>query len=200
MDGATGGIGVMESLILASSSKYRKALLERLNIEFSTSNPDIDEKQLSNELPESMVRRLAVEKAEKLAIEFPSSLVIGSDQIAILDNDVLGKPGNLKNAIKQLTRCSGKKVTFLTAVALIGGHAKFHQVEISKVEVYFRTLSPAEIEKYLTFEKPFDCAGSFKVEGLGISLFQKVLSDDPTSLEGLPLILVSNLLRQAGFA
>lgn len=199
MDGTTGGNGIMGPLILASSSNYRKALLQRLNIEFETSSPNINEKQLSNESPESMVRRLAVEKAQKVANDNPRSLVIGSDQLAVLDNEVIGKPGSLKNAINQLTRCSGKKVTFLTAVALIGDHAKFHQVELSKVEVYFRELLPTEIEKYLSLEKPYDCAGSFKVEGLGITLFEKVLSDDPTSLEGLPLILVSKLLRQADF-
>ncbi len=188
----------MSSLILASSSKYRQALLSRLGISFECISPAIDETPLSTEAPAELVKRLSVEKANKIAQIHPEKFVIGSDQIAFFENNIIGKPGSFAQAFKQLSKFSGKSIQFLTGVALINRSEKVCSFECSEVTVKFRTLSEQQIGHYLDVEQPFDCAGSFKVEKLGISLFESIHSDDPTSLEGLPLIKVCSLLKSVG--
>jgi len=186
------------SLVLASSSAYRRDLLSRLVKHFEQSNPNIDEARKEGESPKTLVTRLAIEKAHALAAQYPESLIIGSDQIAINNGDVLGKPGNRANAIQQLTDCSGRTVEFLTAVALFDAKRSKVNTDLEKVIVTFRTLSALEIERYIDREQPFDCAGSFKCEGLGISLFKTIRSDDPNALIGLPMIKLNRLLIKAG--
>jgi len=186
------------SLVLASSSAYRRDLLSRLVKHFEQSNPNIDEARKEGESPKTLVTRLAIEKAHALAAQYPESFIIGSDQIAINNGDVLGKPGNRANAIQQLTDCSGRTVEFLTAVALFDAKRSKVNTDLEKVIVTFRTLSALEIERYIDREQPFDCAGSFKCEGLGISLFKTIRSDDPNALIGLPMIKLNRLLIKAG--
>ncbi len=185
-------------IILASTSIYRRRLLERLLPEFHCIAPDVDESAVENESPEALARRLSLEKASAVAERFPEALVIGSDQVAELQSRRLGKPGGRKAAIAQLRACSGQSVRFLTGLALCHKATGLEHTHIDPVLVRFRQLSDPEIRRYLTREQPYDCAGSFKVEGLGITLFDSVLSSDPTSLEGLPLIALSRLLRASG--
>lgn len=186
------------NIILASSSKYRQALLARLGVPFDSISPVIDETPLANETPESLVKRLALAKAEAISETNPQSLIIGSDQVAVFENEVIGKPGNHKNACRQLKCFSSKKINFLTGIALICRESNFNKTSLSEVTVQFRNLNNQQIENYLQIDKPYDCAGSFKIERLGIGLFESVHSDDPTSLEGLPLISVRKLLSSAG--
>lgn len=186
-------------LILASTSRYRRALLERLRLPFRCVAPEVEEVQLAGESVESMSARLARAKALAVAARHPGALVIGSDQAASLAGRALGKPGERDRAIEQLARCSGQRVIFHTAVCLIGP-GKREAGAMDTTVVRFRRLERSEIERYVDAESPLDCAGSFKCEGLGISLFEGVDSEDPTALVGLPLIALCRLLREAGIA
>ena len=186
------------NLILGSTSVYRRELLERLRIPFSVESPHVDETLLPGERPADLAQRLAMAKARAVAARFPDSVVIGSDQVADLDGEPLGKPGNHPNAVAQLQRMRGKTVVFQTAVAVVCVQSGFEQVELAPVKVTFRDLADAEIEHYLLAETPYDCAGSAKSEGLGITLLERIDSDDPTALVGLPLIRTSGMLRAAG--
>jgi len=189
-------------LLLASSSIYRQQLLEKLQLPFSMASPDIDESLRAHEDPRDYVQRLAIEKAKALANDYPNHIIIGSDQCAVLEVDgqqvILGKPHTVENALKQLSQASGKQVTFLTGLCVFNSQT---QQEVSLVEpfsVHFRTLTQAQIERYIEQESPLDCAGSFKSEGLGIRLFSALEGRDPNSLIGLPLIALVDLLEQQG--
>lgn len=189
----------MSQLILASSSSYRKSLLERLNLEFSCYSPEIDESALNNESARQLAERLAGQKAQAVAAKFPRAVVIGADQVAELNGNILGKPGSHEQAVAQLTAQSGQQVLFHSGLAVIqqqpNGAIKQHRL-VNTTEVHFRQLSQTQIEHYLTAERPYDCAGSFKAEALGISLFTALHSDDPTSIIGLPLISLCSLLEK----
>ena len=185
-------------LILGSTSRYRKELLTRLRIPFETASPDVDETPHSNESPKDLALRLALAKARAVALKYPEAVVIGSDQVADLDGIPLGKPGNHTNAILQLQRMRGKTVIFQTALSVVCIATGYERTDLAEVKVKFRDLSDAEIETYLRAEEPYDCAGSAKSEGLGISLLDAIDNDDPTALIGLPLIRTCQLLREAG--
>lgn len=187
-------------LVLASTSRYRAALLQRIVPAFQSVAPEVDETALPDEPPRALVLRLARAKALAVAGTHPGQLVIGSDQVAALDDRVLGKPGSAQAARAQLAACSGRTVEFHTAVCLADarGDAVAIATAYDLTRVVFRPLQAGEIERYLAAEQPFDCAGSFKAEGLGISLFERIESEDPTALVGLPLIALSRLLRDAG--
>jgi len=188
----------MQQLILGSSSPFRHELLSKLGLPFITASPDIDESPLGNEQAEQLVQRLSEQKALKIAESYPNALIIGSDQVAILDGEILGKPGNHANAVKQLTAASGRTVRFLTGLALLNSKTGKLQSLIEPFEVSFKTLSATQIEHYLNTEQPYQCAGSFKSEGFGISLFSKLHGDDPNTLIGLPLIKLISLLNNEG--
>jgi 7-methyl-GTP pyrophosphatase len=185
------------SLILASSSPYRRALLTRLGLPYVAESPDLDESPAPGEPAETLVVRLAVAKARGIAERHPGSVVIGSDQVAVRDAEILGKPGDVAGAESQLMASSGRTVRFLTAVCVIGpdGEPSEH---LDETRVRFRDLSEEEVRRYVAVERPLDCAGAFKVEGLGISLFEAVETGDPTALIGLPLIALCRMLRGAG--
>jgi septum formation protein len=185
-------------LILGSTSVYRRALLERLRIPFTVVAPDVDETPLPGEAPAALAQRLAMAKASAVAAIHPSSVVIGSDQVADLHGDPLGKPGDHARAVAQLQKMRGQTVTFQTAVAVVCQASGFSQNALASVRVQFRDLSDGEIEQYLLAETPYDCAGSAKSEGLGIALLSAIDNDDPTALVGLPLIRTCALLRAAG--
>jgi len=185
-------------LVLASTSRYRRELLERLRLPFAVRSPEIDETPLAGEAPRETALRLAIAKAESVAAADREAIVIGSDQIAELDGVGLGKPGNHARATAQLRTMRGRSVFFHTAVAVVCIESGFRDAEIAPVTVRFRTLADAEIEHYLRTEQPYDCAGSAKAETLGIALLEAIESDDPTALIGLPLIRVCALLRRAG--
>ena len=185
-------------IILASTSPFRKSILEKLGIPFKTISPDVDETELENEQPEDLVKRLAIAKAQAIAKDHTSSLVIGSDQVAVIDNKILGKPGDHETAIKQLQNASGKRVTFYTGLALINTDTGNIQSEVVPYHVVFRQLSIGMIERYLKAEQPYNCAGSFKSEALGIILFERLEGDDPNTLIGLPLIRLSRMLENEG--
>ena len=185
-------------IILASSSIYRKALLERLPIVFSSEKPEIDESPLKDETPMQLATRLALVKARHIASKHSNALVIGSDQVAVIEGTIVGKPGNRARAIQQLSAASGKTVQFLTGLCLYNSHNDSYQTDAIPFKVFFRTLSLAEIESYVDIEKPFNCSGSFKWEKLGIALFEKMEGDDVTALEGLPLIRLIDMLKHAG--
>lgn len=184
-------------LILASSSRYRRELLERLRVPFHISRPDVDEAPRPAEAPAALARRLARDKAMAIAAQQPEAWIIGSDQVATLDAQPLGKPGTREGAIAQLGALSGREIQFHTAVCLLRGKELFKAMDLTRVR--FRELQADEIERYVDAEQPLDCAGSFKSEGLGITLFERIDSRDPTALVGLPLIELSKMLRQAGF-
>jgi len=188
----------MQQLILGSSSPFRKELLAKLCLEFITSSPDINETRLENEQPHALVQRLAEQKAIKIAQSYPDALIIGSDQVAVLNDQVLGKPGNYDNAMKQLMAASGNKVEFLTGLALFNSKSGHMQSLVEPFKVSFKTLSESQIDFYLQQEQPYQCAGSFKSEGFGISLFSKLEGNDPNSLIGLPLIRLIRLLEIEG--
>ena len=188
----------MKSLVLASTSVFRKSLLEKFNLPFDCAKPDIDETALPDESPQQLVERLAIEKAKAVAEQFPNHLIIGSDQVAVCHGEILGKPHTLENGVKQLTKFSSNKVTFYTGLCVYNSETKQVSSVIEPFEVHFKQLSEHEIVQYLKAEQPFNCAGSFKSEGLGICLFEKLLGDDPNSLIGLPLIKLSELLKQQG--
>ncbi len=185
-------------LILASTSRYRKALLERLCLPFDVVAPGVDEASRGVETPRALAARLASEKSRAVAARFPQAVVIGSDQVADLDGEAVGKPGAHEAAVTQLRRLSGREVRFHTAVAVTCQERGFHRADAAEVRVRFRTLTGGEIEHYLRTEQPYDCAGSAKAEGLGIALLASIESDDPTALIGLPLIRTADLLREAG--
>ncbi|MCU7373324.1 Maf family nucleotide pyrophosphatase [Paucibacter sp. O1-1] len=185
-------------LILGSSSPYRQELLHRLRIPFDVVSPDIDETALPGEAPAALAKRLALAKAQAVARQHPEAIVIGSDQVADLHGQALGKPGTHERARDQLHAMSGQQVVFHTALAVVCAAQDFAAQDLAPVQVRFRTLSIAEIENYLRAEQPYDCAGSAKAEGLGIALLSSIESDDPTALIGLPLIRTCRLLRQAG--
>jgi septum formation protein len=185
-------------VILASTSRYRRELLARLLLPFEVHPPDIDETPLPDESPSALAERLALEKAVAVARRFPEAVVIGSDQVADLAGEPLGKPGDHARATAQLRRMRGQTLVFQTAVAVVCRATGFSQREIAPVRVVFRNLSDAAIERYLLAEQPYDCAGSAKSEGLGIALLDTIDSDDPTALVGLPLIRTANMLRAAG--
>jgi septum formation protein len=187
-----------ERLILASSSKYRKILLERLGLSFECLSPEIDESVQVGESSEDLVVRLAHEKAVAVARSNPHAIVIGSDQIAVFDGHIIGKSGNRKTALKQLGSFSGQSIQFLTAVSVINTQTNFNEQYTDRTRVQFRDLTTEEIERYLEKEAPYDCAGSFKAESLGITLFEQICSEDPTALIGLPLIRTCAMLRRAG--
>ena len=186
------------TLVLGSTSRYRRELLQRLGLPFTVAAPEVDESPLQGEAPRTLALRLALAKARAVAAQHPEAVVIGSDQVADLHGHPLGKPGTHERASAQLQRMSGETVIFQTAVAVACAATGFEQVDLAPVEVRFRTLSNEEIERYLRIEQPYDCAGSAKSEGLGISLLDAILSDDPTALVGLPLIRTCRMLRAAG--
>ncbi len=185
-------------LALASTSPYRRERLARLRLPFDVARPEVDETPLAGESPSALVERLALAKARAVAAHAPDAWVVGSDQAAELDGAPLGKPGDRAAAIAQLAAMSGRAVAFRTAVAVVRGERAFAALDTTLVR--FRTLSAGEITRYVDAEQPFDCAGSFKSEGLGIALFSAIESRDPTALVGLPLIATADLLRRAGFA
>jgi septum formation protein len=185
-------------LILGSTSRYRKELLSRLGIPFDVAAPDVDETPHDQEAPKDLALRLALAKARAVASKFPDAVVVGSDQVADLDGQPLGKPGNHANAVLQLQRMRGKTVIFQTALSVICLATGFEQTDLAAVKVTFRDLTDAEIESYLKAEEPYDCAGSAKSEGLGIALLAAIHNDDPTALVGLPLIRTCHMLRAAG--
>ena len=186
------------ALILGSSSAYRRELLSRLRLPFEVVAPLVDETPLQGELPKDLALRLARAKAGAVAQLHPDTVVIGSDQVADLHGEPLGKPGNHARAVVQLQKMRGHQVVFQTAVSVVCHATGFAQTELASVKVQFRHLSDAEIERYLLAEQPYDCAGSAKSEGLGITLLDAIESDDPTALVGLPLIRTCQLLRLAG--
>lgn len=190
----------MLPIILASSSPYRRELLQRLAIDFDCISPNIDESALPTESAEQLVSRLAQQKAQAVAADYPQQLIIGSDQVASLGQTILTKPGNSDKAMAQLGACSGKTVTFYTGLSLLNSKTGQQQTCVEPFSVKFRMLDTATIERYISAEQPFDCAGSFKVEGLGISLFEQLIGDDPNSLMGLPLIKLVDMLRTEGVA
>ena len=185
-------------LVLASTSPFRKELLQRLDIPFDTASPDIDESVQPNETPDQLVARLAEQKAKAVAEQFPDALIIGSDQVATLDDEIIGKPGNHENAVQQLQKASGRKVVFFTGLCLFNSNTGNTQVEVVPFTVTFKELTEEKIDSYLKKEQPYNCAGSFKSEGLGIVLFEKLEGDDPNSLVGLPLIRLVNMLNNEG--
>ncbi len=187
-------------LILASGSPYRAALLKRLGLPFRALSPDIDESQHPDEAPGQLALRLAEAKADAVAARFPEACVIGSDQTADLGGRALGKPGSVERAAEQLRLCAGQRIAFHTSVSVVRVSDGFRASWSDRTEVLLRPLDGEEIERYLAREPAVDCAGSFKVESLGISLFDAVQSEDPTALIGLPLIGLCRLLRQAGIA
>ena len=185
-------------LILGSTSRYRRELLTRLGLPFDAVAPNVDETPLPSEAPRALAQRLALAKARDVAARYPDAVVIGSDQVADLHGEPLGKPGTHERAVAQLQRMRGQTVVFQTALAVVCQADGFEQADLAAVEVRFRQLSDAEIERYLRAEQPYDCAGSAKSEGLGIALLDAIVSDDPTALIGLPLIRTARLLRAAG--
>ncbi|MEX0448310.1 nucleoside triphosphate pyrophosphatase [Spiribacter sp. 221] len=188
----------MTGIVLASSSPYRAELLRRLRLDFEQVAPAIDESVAADEMADHYVRRLAREKALAVAERYPDRIVIGSDQCSECHGQILGKPGNMERAIKQLTNASGQRVTLFTAVAVHDPDSRHVEVEMVPTYVHFRRLERSAIERYVHLEKPLDCAGAFRAEGLGIALFERIQSDDPNAIIGLPLIALTRLLARIG--
>ncbi|ETX11546.1 septum formation protein Maf [Marinomonas ushuaiensis DSM 15871] len=195
---------MQKKLILGSSSPYRKDLLNRLNLTFECHSPNIDESPLEQETAEGLVKRLTIEKAfavhnkQLQNNKTTNAIIITSDQVAVLDNQILGKPITEENAILQLVSFSGRKVSFLTGLCVLNQQDETYKYTLNIYNVYFRELKRNEIKRYVTIEQPLDCAGSFKCEGLGVCLFDKMEGDDPNSLVGLPLISLCQLLKEQG--
>ncbi len=185
-------------LILASSSPFRQALLTRLHLPFESISPQVDESIHSGEIPIDYVTRLARSKAKAVASQHSDALVIGSDQCAYLEGEILGKPGTKDRALAQLKNASGKEVVFYTGLCVMQAASGFEETDFVKYHVGFRNLDDNQIERYLDAEQPYNCAGSFKSEGLGIALFSHMRGDDPTALIGLPLIRLVSMLQAAG--
>lgn len=190
----------MSPLILASTSPYRRSLLGRFGLPFETARPLVGEEHVAGETPSDRAMRLAVAKAEDVASRYPQAVVIGSDQVAAAGHKVLDKPGDAANSRSQLTTLSGTAARFYTACAVIGPAGSVRLMHLDTTTVFFRALSAKEIDRYVEREKPFDCAGAFKAEALGITLFESIESQDPTALIGLPLIWLACALRRAGYA
>lgn len=188
----------MTEIILASSSFYRRQLLDKLGLPYRSESPEIDETPLTGESAKMLSQRLAVSKAREVGEQYQDALIIGSDQAATVGKQILGKPGSKEKAIEQLHRCSGQKVSFWTGLALLNSATAQIQQTSVRFNVYFRELSEEQICRYIDREMPLDCAGSFKAEGLGIALFKKMEGDDPNSLIGLPLIQLVSFLEQEG--
>ena len=186
------------TVVLGSTSRYRRELLARLNLPFEVAAPDVDETPQHGEAPRELALRLALAKASAVAVRHPEAVVIGSDQVADLAGQPLGKPGTHERAVQQLRQMRGRTVVFQTALAVVCLATGFEQVDLAEVRVRFRQLSDTEIDNYLHIEKPYDCAGSAKSEGLGIALLESIDNDDPTALVGLPLIRAARMLRAAG--
>nr|VFK39251.1 MAG: MAF protein [Candidatus Kentron sp. TC]VFK52128.1 MAG: MAF protein [Candidatus Kentron sp. TC]VFK55040.1 MAG: MAF protein [Candidatus Kentron sp. TC] len=185
-------------VILASTSVYRRNLLSRLNIPFETESPTTDERPLPEESPEQLVHRLSAAKAQSIQSDYSNALIIGSDQVAVLDGDILGKPGSQAANIRQLSRAAGRRVTFLTGLCLLNTRTFRSETDIVPFSVVFRRLTPEQIENYVHRERPFDCAGGFKSERLGVALFERMEGEDPTALVGLPLIRLVTMLQRQG--
>ncbi|ANE54890.1 nucleoside triphosphate pyrophosphatase [Methylomonas sp. DH-1] len=185
-------------IVLASGSAYRRELLKKLAIDFSCCPADVDETPLPNEAPAELALRLSVEKALAVGRSHPAHWVIGSDQVAAFDGEILGKPGNRERALAQLQSQSGKAVSFYTGLCLLDSASGQYYTALDRCEVHFKPLSRQQIEYYLDMDRPYDCAGSFKAEALGIALFDKICGEDPNALVGLPLIKLAGLLQQFG--
>ncbi len=188
----------MKTLVLGSTSIFRKTILEKLNIPFICAKPNIDEAAIEGETPQALVERLAIEKAEAVSKSHPDSLIIGSDQVAVCDNEILGKPHHFDNALIQLRKFSGKCVTFYTGLAILDTSNDRTVSLVEPFNVHFRVLTDEEITQYLHAEEPYNCAGSFKSEGLGICLFERLEGNDPNTLIGLPLIKLVAVLKEQG--
>ncbi len=189
-----------KTLVLASTSPFRKEILSRLHIAFETFAPLVDESPLENEFPSQLVTRLSILKANSAKSEYPQALIIGSDQVAVIDNTILGKPGNHEQAVKQLNLVSGKQVDFLTGLSVINTETHQIQTDMVNFSVKFRQLTSTQIENYLKLDQPYNCAGSFKSEGLGIALLDRMIGSDPTSIIGLPLIRLVRMLEAEDFS
>ncbi len=187
-----------QRLVLASSSLYRRALLDKLHLSFLSASPDVDETPLPNEKPKALAKRLAVLKAHALIKEFPNHLIIGSDQVAMLDNQQLSKPGCRNNATAHLKAAAGKKVIFYTSVCLLDSSTGQYITDIDVCSVYFRSLTEAQITRYIDYDEPYNCAAGFKSEAMGIALFEKIEGEDPNALIGLPLIKLIRMLEAFG--
>ncbi len=185
-------------IVLASSSPYRRELLSRLGLRFDTVSPGVDERPMDDESPRTMVARLARLKARAVAPLRPRALIVGSDQAAVLDNRIMGKPGSHEANVRQLRLAGGRRVRFLTGVALLNAASGEMQSEVVEYGVHFRPLDEAQVEAYVRAEKPYDCAGGFRAEGLGVALFQRMEGEDPSALIGLPLIALVSMLRREG--
>ncbi len=190
----------MLPLLLASSSVYRRDLLSRLRLPFTCSSPDINESHQIGEPAIDLVKRLSLEKAQALTSSHPKHLIIGSDQVAVLDGKIIGKPHTFDKARQQLLNASGASVSFLTGLTLLNSQTGHYQTDCIPFTVHMRNLTPEQVERYLLAEEPYDCAGSFKAEGLGVSLFQRTEGEDATSLVGLPLIRLVDMLIAEGVA
>ncbi|OKY25441.1 MULTISPECIES: Maf family protein [Thalassotalea] len=189
----------MKKIVLGSTSPFRKEILNKLKIEFICDKPNIDETALPDESAIQLVERLAIEKAQAVAKLHDNALIIGSDQVALCNEKILGKPHTKENAIKQLMSFSGKRVTFYTGLCVLDSDSGQIHAVVEPFHVYFKTLNKADVERYVDAEMPLNCAGSFKSEGLGICLFEKLVGDDPNSLVGLPLIKLIHLFEKHGF-
>ncbi|MEY8214345.1 MAG: nucleoside triphosphate pyrophosphatase [Colwellia sp.] len=188
----------MKTLVLGSTSPFRKTILEKLQLPFHCAKPDIDETEKEDESPQTLVERLAIEKAKAVSSEYPNALIIGSDQVAVCEDETLGKPHNFNNAVVQLSKFSGKSITFYTGLCVYDSEKDKAIALVEPFTVHFNQLSQEDIANYLNAEQPYNCAGSFKSEGLGICLFSKLEGDDPNTLIGLPLIRLVDLLKQHG--
>ncbi len=191
---------ISHPILLASTSPYRAALLSRLGLDFKMATPHCDETHHTGESAEDLVYRLSRGKARSLESRYGTSLIIGSDQVAEVDGEILGKPGNVKTAMKQLSQLSGKRVTFYTGISLLNAKTGHEQIAVEPFDVVFRPLSNLQIERYVWKEKPLDCAGSFKSEGLGITLFERFDGQDPTTLIGLPLMRLVTMFHNEGIS
>lgn len=186
------------TVVLASTSRYRRELLERLRLPFRCEAATVDESRLRDESPEATATRLAIAKARAVANRIGNGVVIGSDQVAVRDESILGKPGSHENAIEQLRESSGRSIEFLTAVCVLDLRAGQNEIHVDHTRVHFRELTEAEIRRYVELDRPYDCAGGFKVEKLGIALFDRIDTEDPTALIGLPLIWLAQALARIG--
>ena len=186
-------------LVLGSTSPFRKVILDKLGIDFETASPEVDETALKDESPQQLVERLSVLKAKAVADKYNNALIIGSDQVSVINGEIIGKPHTHENAVKQLQKASGKTVTFYTGLCLYNSSTNQYQSEVVPFKVVFRKLTDSLIENYLQKEQPYNCAGSFKSEALGIILFEKLEGDDPNTLMGLPLIRLVNMLENEKF-
>ncbi|WP_281492494.1 nucleoside triphosphate pyrophosphatase [Lacimicrobium sp. SS2-24] len=189
---------MVKNIVLASTSQYRRACLQKLGLPFECDTPHCDETPHPDETAEQLVRRLAKHKAQSIIAAHPHALIIGSDQVACIDGDIIGKPLDHDKAVEQLNAASGKTVRFYTGLCLMDSEDGSYQLQVEPFDVVFRPLSQQQIEGYLRKEQPYNCAGSFKSEGLGICLFERLQGRDPNSLIGLPLILLSEMLRNKG--